>query len=176
MISAIVNQEYNVNFLNILNQKEKNTGESNFNYRIIRNDSNYSAKENRIVQWLIQSEFVSGLTFTILPGGKLFHKERLNLKFSLPEKYNRHFILLNSFFLFRKPTGLLISSDRADKSFTVDVVLDNEKSIIAYFETIFGWLSKEIKFKAVLKEVIRFEKRFNHEQALLVSALQSAIQ
>ena len=98
---------------------------------------------------------------------KVFQKERFNLKFTLTEKYNSYFPLLRGLFQFRKPPGLIISSDRFDKSFLIEFSSDNEEKSIVFFEIVFHWLSKEVRFKEVLREVIRFEQEVSREQAIL---------
>jgi hypothetical protein len=97
------------------------------------------------------------------------------VKFELVEKYRTQFVLLRGLFAFRKPSGISVSSDRADNSFTVELPATVEKEAIAYFDSTFNWLTKEIRFKQVLKEVIRFESKVKHEQALLSSTLINSV-
>jgi len=172
----VLNGGHNFNIINFVNSKTKNNNVSKFNLKLVRNDIDDVElnSKNSIVTWFERSAFVTDINVTVLPESRLFYKERVVLKFRLSEKYNSFFVLLKGLFGFRKPKGVSITSNRSDKSFTVELSSNNENESIAYFETIFKWLSKEARFKEVLKEVIRFEQKVVLEQALLVSSLQNS--
>jgi hypothetical protein len=173
----ILYKGHNFNILNFVDQKIRTKREPKFDHKVIRNDLKNidQASANTVVKWFEQSGFVDVISLTVVPQGKLFYKERTILTFTLTEKYNTFFVLLRGLFGFKKPSGVTISSDRNDKSFAVEFQVSNKDEIIKYFETIFQWLSKEARFKEVLREVIRFEQKVNREQALLLSALQHSV-
>lgn len=176
MVSAVIDQGHNPGISNFVDRQVTGIEETQFDYIVIRNNSKPSQdRGNTVWQWFNQSDLVSRLSFKVIPADKIFHKERFILKFALAEKYASYFPLLKGLFGFRKPSGLNISSDRSDRSFVVEFSSDIEDKSVAYFTTIFRWLSKEVHFKAVLKEVIRFEQKVNREQSLLLSALQNAV-
>lgn len=176
MVSAVINPQYNSSILNVDHAEQNIIEETQFDYIIVRNNRKApSQNTSSLAQWFAKSEFVTNLNFSTIPADKVFQRGRFNLKFKLTDKYNPYFPLLRGLFQFRKPHGLTISADRFDKSFLIEFTSDNEEKSIAFFATIFHWLSKEVRFKEVLKEVIRFEQKISREQTLLLSALQSAV-
>ena len=176
MVSAALKHNNNSSMFNLSDAREKNIEETQFDYIVIRKNLNRPVQHcSNVFLWFSQSEFVGNLNFSTIPSDRVFQKERFILKFALAEKYKSHFALLRGFFQFRKPPGLFISADRSDKSFAVEFSSDIEEKSIAFFETVFHWLYKEVRFKDVLKEVIRFEQKIHREQALLLSALQTTV-
>lgn len=176
MVSAAIHHNYNSGILNLANVEDKGLEETQFDYILIRrNPKNPVQDSNIVAQWFSKSEFVANLSFSEIPTDKIFPQERFHLKFNLAEKYNSYFPLLRGLFQFRKPSGLTISADRSDRSFSVEFNADIEEKSLVFFETVFHWLSKEVRFKEVLREVIRFEQKINREQVLLLSALQNAV-
>lgn len=176
MVSAIINHNYNSAILNLIGAKENGIEENQFDYIIIRRNPEASEQNSSsLFQWFAQSGFVTNLDFSSIPADKVFQKERFTLKFTLAGKFSAYFALLRGLLEFRKPSGLIISADRSDKSFAVEFTADSEEKSIAFFETIFQWLSKEIRFKEVLKEVIRFDQKIKGERALLASSLYSSL-
>lgn len=126
-----------------------------------------------IVRWLMASEIVTGLSIPSIPSGESFQREHIVLKFSLSEKYQREFSLLKGLFSFGKHQGFKVEADSSEKFFMVSILPEKEESSIEYFQRIFQWLVREVKFKKVIREIVRFEQKVQHEQALLLSILSN---
>lgn len=173
----ILNNNLSSGLLNFLDRKTREENSSGFNYRIARpNPVNANShEEDGFLDWLNNVEFVSVTNVSKISQNRIFYSDRLVVKFKLVEKYRAQFVLLRGLFAFRKPSGISITSDRVDNSFTVELQVSAEKEAAVYFDSTFKWLTKEIRFKQVLKEVIRFESKVKHEQALLSSTLINSV-
>jgi len=126
-----------------------------------------------IASWLMASEIITGLGIPSIPSEESFQREHIVLRFSLSEKYQKEFSLLKGLFSFGKHHGINVQANSAEKFFTVSILPESEASSIEYFQQIFQWLEKEVKFRKVIREVVRFEQKVQQEQALLFSLLQN---
>ncbi len=181
-VENIPNGNSNIyNFLNSSTIQEANTNQldkvwNTFKPLNIRNEDAVVA----IVQWLGQSKFLSKIDYKLIPA-VLYQEHAFSgqhnvvLTFALADKYASHFILLRGLFEFGKKHGITISSDRATKTFSIEVLSNQSTAILNYFETIFNWLAKEVHFKASLKEIIKFEDRVRAERTLVYRHLKLAI-
>lgn len=145
-----------------------------FDYILVRNNQAVALTARRTVaQKLEQTGFAANVNLTVLSPDKIFSDERLILHFSLPQKYKSQFALLRGMFAFRRPGGIHVNANPDDRSFTAEFQSKDESAAIAYFDFVFQWLAREVRFKTVLREIIDFQEKVNKEQALLVSSLKS---
>jgi hypothetical protein len=129
----------------------------------------------KLINWFGDVQFINALQYTVLPAGKLHYKDRLVLKFSLRADYDSHFILLKGLFEFGKSSSLFITANRTDKTFTVEVSAEQAEGSIAYFKNVINWFSREIKFKAALKQVIAWEQKVRGEQQAIIDNLYASL-
>ena len=122
-----------------------------------------------------ESKILKRLFYTFIPAGNLYLNDRVVLKFSLADEYAGHFILLRGLLGFGKPPHVLVVTEPTDKTFTLEVTSAYAESVITYFQKIFTWLAKEIKFKAALKEVIRLQQEARKIQQEAFEGLYASI-
>jgi hypothetical protein len=130
---------------------------------------------DRLINWLSKVNYITGIQYSVIAAGQLYLKDRLIVKFTLKESYAPNFVLLRGLFEFGKPSGIIISANKTDKTFTLDVLSTEIENSLQYLETIFNWLAKEIKFKETLKEVILLKKEIRRKEALAYENLRSAL-
>ena len=118
----------------------------------------------KLTKWFGQLPTINRLQYSLISAGTLHKKERIVLKFVLADGYTTYFTLLRGLFEFGKQNNIAISSNHPEKSFTVEVGLDYPETAITYFENIFDWFAKEIRFKVALKKVMQWEKSVRNEQ------------
>ena len=139
------------------------------------NISGLAEPDTKLITWLNGSKIVTTLNYRLISAGKLFQHDRLVLKFGLTEQYTGNFVLLRGLIEFSRPKEISITSDRINKSFELELNTSETQIIQEYLEKIFKWLLKEIKFKAVLKEVIELQNRVRAEQDILYSKMKAVL-
>jgi len=122
-----------------------------------------------------ESKILNRLSYTFIPAGILYSSDRVVLKFSLAKGYENYFTLLRGLLGFGKPPHLLVVAEPIDKTFTIEVTSAYAENVISYFQKIFTWLDKEIKFKAALKEVIRLQQEARKIQQQAFEGLYASI-
>lgn len=119
------------------------------------------------------SKILKRLSYTMIPAEN-HSDDRVVLKFALADSYVSHFPLLRGLFGFGKTAYINVKADSTDKTFVIEVSSGHAESVIPYFEKIFSWLAKEIKFKSALKQVIRLQKEVEQSQQDAFAALYAA--
>jgi len=122
-----------------------------------------------------ESKILKRLSYTFISAGNLYLNDRVILKFSLAQGYENHFVLLRGLLGFGKPPHVLVVAEPADRTFAIEVTSEYVESVVAYFQKIFTWLSKEIKFKAALKEVIRLQQEARKIQREAFEGLYASV-
>jgi hypothetical protein len=143
------------------------------NTTLFRRDDNPEEPPRSLTSWLMASEVITGLSIPSIPSGESFLREDVVIRFSMNEKYRREFGLLKGLFSLGKYPGINVQADSSEKFFTVSLLKEREENSIEYFQQIFQWLVKEVKFKKVIREVVRFEQKIRQEQAMLLRLLQN---
>jgi|GEM_PF-4590970 len=119
------------------------------------------------------SKILKRLSYTLIPA-KNYSEDRVILKFALADNFVGHFPLLRGLFGFGKAAHVVVDADSTDKTFVIEVSSGYAESVIPYFEKIFSWLTKEVKFKSALKQVIQLQKEVKRSQQEAFEALYAA--
>jgi hypothetical protein len=122
-----------------------------------------------------ESKILKTLSYTRIPAGKLYLNDRVILKFSLAKGYENHFVLLRGLLGFGKPPHVLVVAEPVDRTFVIEVTSEYAESVVLYFQKIFTWLAKEIKFKVALKEIIRLQEEARKIQQEAFEGLYASI-
>ena len=138
---------------------------------LIIKESNF---EDQLANILSKSQILSIASVTVVPAGKLFVSSKYRLKVKLTEEFASNFVLVRGLLEFSRPKNIIISSVVKDQTFEIEILETHADSLIAYIETILGWVLNEIKFKKALKAIIKFESRVKQDQAILYSSLYTS--
>lgn len=130
---------------------------------------------NLLTEWLERSPLLFPVQSFSLPAGNTFFPDQLLLKFRLREEYQHNFVLLRGLLEFSRPKKIVITANNSERTFEMWLTNDQAPDIIHYLEAIITRLLSEIKFKASLKMIIKYEERVRREQENLYKALGASM-
>lgn len=128
-----------------------------------------------LFDWLETSPVLTAVEFRSLPAGRILGSNQLYAKFRLRQDYQDSFVLLRGLLEFSRPKEIAVSANSPERSFEVWLPEDQAPRILAYFETIITRLLREIRFKASLKMIVKYEAKVKQEQARLYEALRVSV-
>jgi len=128
-----------------------------------------------VLHFFAQSEIVNIVEHDVRPAGNLYHKDSLLVTFSLSDTYSTRFSLLRGLFGFGKWSGLSTLSDTANKTFQIAISSTHSENALDYFKNIFSELTREIKFKRALKDLLVVQNEANRIQAESLANLAKSI-
>ena len=179
MLQTINTRDQNISLLYSIDQLKliRREPESNTVHSLWENLKPLQVKHEETViataQWLGKSKFINRVSYALVPTAENQHHVILN--FALADSYAENFVLLRGLFDFGRPSFVAVTGDRTTQTYSVALSADEPVGVAEYFETIFNWLTKEIKFKVLLKEVVKFEQRIKREQALVYANLRAVV-
>jgi hypothetical protein len=132
-----------------------------------------------VSETLIQS--VSGTT-SVLPemesipsflglASRLKYLDKVQYTFNIAEDYRNHFALIRGLIDFHRSANIQVKFNREERSFEVRVNLQQVDSLIKFLEQVQEWLSREVKFKTALKQVMQFEALYRSQRAAVYDSL-----
>lgn len=166
---------YNNTIVNFISEHIRKVNLVNPERELFREHTVDDNAQDMLTRWLNRLPFIKILEHTIVPAGNLYRADRVIIRFKLVNEFAPHFVLLRGLFEFAKPSGLIILTDRTEKVFVIETSVHQVDVPVSYLKKIFGWLSKEITFKAALKRVIQWEHKVREEQQIIMDDLFSAI-
>ncbi len=128
-----------------------------------------------VIKFFKAEKRVGNLTHEILPAGNLYYKDSLVLKFSLADKYAGYFPLLRGLFGFGKLRGVSVSPNAQNRTFQIVISSGLIENATFYFEQLFLELTREIKFKEALKDLLNTQREADRTQNLNHQNLYASI-
>lgn len=164
--AAVADNTQHVNFFTLFNRyRNENTT------TIIKESKNPS--EHPLLNWFENSKILAVIDVDTLSAGKILGVGHVIIRFKLSNFYHDRFILLRGLLEFSRPKAISISSNTSDKTFELRVSDDQVDVVKKYLDTILSLLIKEIKFKASLNAVLKFEQSFKAQQSKLYEELRA---
>lgn len=168
-VNAPISASYNNTIINFISKHIAKVNE-----RLSGKESiGETSGQDTLNKWLRRRPFVKVLEQSVVPAGTLYVRDRLIIRFQLTNELASQFVLLRGLFEFAKPEGVLILSDRTDKTFVIETGVDQTEAAISYLEKTFAWVSKEVSFKTTLRKVIRWEEKVHQEREELFGKLHT---
>jgi hypothetical protein len=141
-------------------------------------DAIKDVNENALLTLMVffeESKILETLSYTFIPAGNLYFNNRVVFRFSIAKGYEDHFVLLRGLLGFGKPPHVLIVAEPADRTFVIEVTSEYADAAVSYFQKIFTWLAKEIKFKSALKEIMRLQREAQRLQEEAFTSFYSSM-
>lgn len=98
--------------------------------------------------------------------------EDTRISFQLSGLNNQQFTLLKGMLEFSKPSGIRVYSNRDEHAFLLNFPGKQPEEAVAYLSAVLRSFEKEIRFRSLLREIIRVEQQMNITRSLLYRNLQ----
>lgn len=97
------------------------------------------------------------------PSALFYYEDRARLTLTLRAPYATHFVLAKGLLEFHRSKDFLFTFNRNER--TIDVGIHNRdiKKLQEFLLQVTLWLDKEIQFKSVLKDVLKFERTYKEK-------------
>jgi hypothetical protein len=166
--ATLAGKDQHITFFNVFNRSKNEP----INPTVVESFPTTST-EHPMLRWFEKSKYLTVVNTKFLSAGNIFQVNHVIVRFKLSSAYHDRFILLRGLLEFSRPKNISISTNTAEKTFELRVSDDQVQFIRTYLDTILSLLVKEIKFKASLNSVLKFEQSFKSQQSKLYEELRS---
>lgn len=109
-----------------------------------------------------------------VPSALFYYEDRVRITLTLRAPYETHYVLVKGLLEFHRLKDFLFTFNRNERTIDVGIHKKDIKKLHEFLFQVSLWLDKEIQFKSVLKDILKFERVYK-EKMKEVYSLQRAV-